>query len=78
MAQKRIWITPEEASFILGMGHDRIRNLMKLGKLPIGSVVPSSTGKQFRFRIYIPMLMEYLHITEWPESWPGTWPVDGN
>ena len=50
----RLWLSPEEASPILGMKPAKIRNYMRRGILDLGlAIPPEKTGKtMWEFRIY--------------------------
>ncbi len=62
-------ISPEQAAKVLRISPGRIRNLMKINKLPIGHYIPPAKGGiNGQFFVYKHMVMEYLHLTEWPEE----------
>lgn len=50
----RLWLSPEEASPVLGMKPAKIRNYMRRGILDLGlAIPPEKTGKTtWEFRIY--------------------------
>ena len=42
---------------------------MKINKLPIGHYIPPAKGgSNGQFFVYKHMVMEYLHLTEWPKE----------
>lgn len=56
----RPYLTPAEASPILGMSSDYIRAQMRRGLLPIGHALKSPGGKHWRFMIYPEMLSKFI------------------
>lgn len=80
MAKDSLKISPEQASKILGISPNKIREDMRRGELPIGHV---RKGKKYRrktgprsyvektrceFDIYKPLVLEYVGLKEWPEG----------
>ncbi len=58
--KKRPYLTPEQASPLLGMSPDYIRAQLRRGMLPIGHAMKSPKGKHWRFMIYPEMLSKYI------------------
>ena len=58
-------VNRQEASKILGMGVPEIYMRMRTGELPIGRVLrPKAGHKNYRYRIYRSMLMEYVGLNK--------------
>jgi hypothetical protein len=57
-----IALRPEDVADEIGMSPTQIRNFMRLGRFkPAIGYAYKGTGRQYCYRIYRPMLDEYLH-----------------
>lgn len=57
-------LRPEDVADEIGMSPTQIRNFMRLGRFkPAIGYAYKGTGRQYCYRIYRPMLDEYLHRT---------------
>ena len=69
---KGIRLTVPEVAPVLGISQGELRKLLRTGKVPYGRATitgkrPDGTPK-FRYDIWLPKLLEYTGLTEWPEG----------
>lgn len=80
MKKEGLKISPERASPVLGISPNEIRKRLRDGTLPVGHarkvgkyrrlVAPGRYEDMTRYSydIYIPMVLDYVGLKEWPEG----------
>lgn len=73
-------ISPEKASRVLGISPGEIRKRLRDGTLPVGHARKAGTYRRltgtgryetavrYSYDIYVPKVLEYVGLKEWPEG----------